>query len=143
MKPLEDILQDFNNIRDSYKNYCKNSSVTKTGLIEFETRFTELKSDMTYWKSKLSGDWSRYDDKAATAIKYRIAVEIYRKGFIDTNGDVYEKTSLSSAEKLAAATERYTTFINDRAFYKESMVNISDTKDDINSYINLIKDQLK
>lgn len=143
MTELEDVIEAYNNIRKAYKEYCRNSEVRKEGLIEYESKFIEIKANLTRWKAKMTGEWTRYDDKAATAVKYRIAMKMYREGFTDINGDKYEKTSLSSSEKMAAGTEQYQKFIADRAFYKESFVNIADTKDDVNSYINLIKDQLK
>ena len=39
--------------------------------------------------------------------------------------------------------KEYREFVEQRGFYKESLTNLSDTREDINSYINEIKDRLK
>jgi hypothetical protein len=144
VRKLEDIIEDFNTMRETFHNYVSTGEIKKESLLELQTRFVGIKSDLTYWKAKAIKNWTRTDDKAATAIKYRITVAISRGDFTDTGATLpLPKCSLSHAEKLAAGTNTYKEFIDKRAFNKESMTNLSDVREDCANYINLIKDFLK
>jgi len=141
---LSEVIDDFTLARESFKNYISSGVLKKESLNELQSMFVEIKTDLTYWKAKLSKSWVRTDDKAATAIKYRIAVAISNGEFKDLNTEVFiPKCSLSQAEKLAAGSNTYKEFLDKRAFNKESLTNITDLREDCNSYINLIKDLLK
>lgn len=142
--PLEDILENYENIRDAFKNASKKGNLTKSSLMSFQEEFVHLKADIRYWHAKMMFKAENRSDKAATAIKFRIATSISDGTFVDDKGElIYDKCSLTQAEKLASASERYKTFLDQRAFYKESLVNIVDIREDISGYINLIKDKLK
>ncbi|MBP8762230.1 MAG: hypothetical protein KBH21_00085 [Acetoanaerobium sp.] len=144
MKMLNEVIDDFTLARESFKNYISSGVLKKESLNELQSMFVEIKTDLTHWKAKLSKSWVRTDDKAATAIKYRIAVAISKGEFKDLNTEVFiPKCSLSQAEKLAAGCNTYKEFLDKRAFNKESLTNITDLREDCNSYINLIKDLLK
>jgi hypothetical protein len=89
-------------------------------------------------------EWTRRDDKAASAIKFRIALAIHEGRFKDEKGKLlYDECSMNMAEKFASGCEKYKEFVDQRAFYKESLTNISELRNDAESYINLIKDILK
>ena len=146
MRPLEDILTDYEELRGAYRNHTKVGDGNKNSLIEFQGRFIDLKADLKFWKVKYTHEWIRRDDKAATAIKFRIAVAMtngtYKLGSEkeEENGKL---PTITNAEKLASGSKEYREFVEQRGFYKESLTNLSDTREDINSYINEIKDRLK
>lgn len=142
MRPLEEILTDYEELRGSYRNFTKVGDGNKHSLIEFQGRFIDLKADLKYWKVKYTHEWTRRDDKAATAIKFRIAVAMTR-GEYPTGDEVEKLPTITNAEKLASGSKEYREFVEQRGFYKESLTNLSDTREDINSYINEIKDRLK
>lgn len=142
MRPLEEILTDYEELRGAYRNYTKVGDGNKNSLIEFQGRFIDLKADLKYWKVKYTSSWTRRDDKAATAIKFRIAVAM-TKGEYPTGDGETKLPTITNAEKLASGSKEYREFVEQRGFYKESLTNLSDTREDINSYINEIKDRLK
>ena len=142
MRPLEEILTEYENTRQSYRAFTRNGDGNKNSLIEYQGRFIDLKADLKYWKVKYTHEWTRRDDKAATAIKFRIAVAMTR-GEYPSGDDEVKLPTITNAEKLASGSKEYREFVEQRGFYKESLTNLSDTREDINSYINEIKDRLK
>jgi hypothetical protein len=142
MRLLEEILNEYEELRKSFRNTTRSGSLTKDSLIEFQGRFIDLKADLKYWKVKYTHEWTRRDDKAATAIKFRIAVAMTR-GEYPTGDEEVKLPTITNAEKLASGSKEYREFVEQRGFYKESLTNLSDTREDINSYINEIKDRLK
>jgi len=142
MRPLEEILNEYEELRKSFRNTTKSGSLTKDSLIEFQGRFIDAKADLKYWRVKYTHEWTRRDDKAATAIKFRIAVAMTR-GEYETGDGEAKLPTITNAEKLASGSKEYREFVEQRGFYKESLTNLSDTREDINSYINEIKDRLK
>jgi hypothetical protein len=142
MRPLEEILTEYEELRGSFRNTTRSGSLTKESLIEFQGRFIDVKADLKYWRVKYTHEWTRRDDKAATAIKFRIAVAMTR-GEYPTGDEEVKLPTITNAEKLASGSKEYREFVEQRGFYKESLTNLSDTREDINSYINEIKDRLK
>lgn len=142
MRPLEEILTEYEELRKSFRNTTRSGSLTKDSLIEFQGRFIDLKADLKYWRVKYTHEWTRRDDKAATAIKFRIAVAMTR-GEYPSGDDEVKLPTITNAEKLASGSKEYREFVDQRGFYKESLTNLTDTREDINSYINEIKDRLK
>lgn len=143
-RELKDIIEDFDAQRESYRSVINKGEVNKHTLLEFQGRFIDLKSELRFWKKYLTKEWTRRDDKAATAIKFRIAIYISRGEYKDDEGNLmYEKCSITSAEKYASGSPEYKKFVDQRAFYKESLTNVTDLREDMNSYINEIKDRLK
>lgn len=138
MPELSEIIEEYENTKSSFRRYSKIEIMQRSSLNEFQHRFMDIKSDLKPFKSEVNGKWLRMDDKAATAIKSRIALAISRG---EVNG--YDKLSLNQSEKYAASTPEYKKFLEERAFYKESLVNIQDLRDDCQGYINLCKDYLK
>ena len=144
MKSLEKIIEYYNDTRESYKNYITRGSVNKDGLIDFQSRFNEIKADLTPWKSKFTNEWVRRDDKSATAIKFRIAVAITNGTYKDADGKpLFEKCTITNAEKYASASKEYQEFVDQRAEYKEYVTNLTDLREDCNSYSLLINNMLK
>lgn len=142
MRPLEEILEEYENTRQAYRSFTKIGDGNKHTLIEFQGRFIDLKADLKYWRVKYTHEWTRRDDKAATAIKFRIAVAMTR-GEYPSGDDEVKLPTITNAEKLASGSKEYREFVDQRGFYKESLTNLTDTREDINSYINEIKDRLK
>lgn len=143
-KDLNIIIDEFGELRKTFQTYMKSSNTNKDALIEFQLRLVELKADLTPWHKKVASEYEKRSDKAATAIKYRICVSISNGEFVDKGEEnPFEKCSLNQAEKLAASTKTYKEFLDQRAFYRESLINVVDLREDVNSYINLIKDILK
>lgn len=144
MRPIDEILEEYNTVRETFHNYTSVGEVKKESLNTLQEKFVGLKADLTAWKAKSTSHYSRTDDKAATAIKYRITVAISKGEFTDKDAtEPMPKTTLSMAEKLAAGSKTYKEFLDKRAFNKETLTNISDVREDCNSYINLIKDLIK
>src|SRR5690606_6208992 len=123
--------------------FTHGDSDNKDSFIEFERRFVNLKSKLRPIKAAVTRLWINFDDKSSTAIKFRIANAIMKGEFTDSDGTIFEQCSITSAEKFASASKKYKEFIGKRAVYREALSNVSDMRDDVNGYINLIKDKLK
>lgn len=144
IKPLEEILQEYESERSSFKDFIKKGDMNKNSLLEFQSRFVDIKADLRPWAKKITGEYEKRSDKQATAIKFRLAVAITKGELRDEEGKlIYDECSMNQAEKYASASDVYKEFLKQKTFYKESYVNIKDVREDINSYINLIKDYLK
>lgn len=143
-KELDEILDDFEATRLAFSTYRKQKEVKRNALLEYEARFVDLRSELRPHRKYVAAEWQKRDDKAATGIKFRIAIAIHRGEFKDKEGKlVYEKCSINQAEKYASGSDKYREFLDQRSFFKESLVNITDLRNDIDGYINLIKDILK
>lgn len=143
-RKLEEIIEDFENNRISFKAFREKKELNKTTLLEYQARFVDIKAELRPYKVEMVKQWIRRDDKAATAIKFRIAIAIHEGKFKDKEGKlIYDKCSINAAEKYASGCEQYKKFVDQRAFYKESMTNVSDLRNDCDSFANLIKDILK
>lgn len=146
MRPLEEILQEYEDLRANFKVFSSKSDNNKDTLLEFQHRFIDLKADLRPWHTKMLHESIRRDEKACTGIKFRIAVAMVRDEYEFANDEkpMYEKApSITNAEKFASASRQYKEFLDQRAFYKESLVNIADLREDLSGFINLIKDKLK
>lgn len=144
MRELEEIIEDFENTRTSFRNYRSKKEMNKDTLIEYEHRFLDLSSELRPIKANLLGEWIKRDDKASTAIKGRITVAIHEGEFKDEEGNlIYDECSINQAEKFAAGAQKYKEFLSQRSFYKESYTNVADLRNDCSGYVNLIKDILK
>lgn len=137
-KKLEDLIQEFVSLRDSFRHVSNNEGTKKTTLLEFQGRFNDLKSELRPIHGIVSKEWTRRDDKAATAIKYRICLNIHEGKHPD-----FDKCSINQAEKFAPATKEYKDFLDQRAFWKESLVNVNDLLDDISCYLIEISTRIK
>ncbi len=145
-RPLEDILTEYEEVRGSYRHFTKVGDNNKHTLIEFQGRFIDLKSELRGWRSKIMGEYTLRDEKACTAIKFRIAVAMVRDEYVFEEGEkpMYDRApAIGNAEKFASATHQYKEFLRQRTFAKESLANISDLREDLSGYINEIKDRLK
>lgn len=143
-KDLDIIIDEFDSFRESFNDYRKNKDVNKNTLIEFESRLVELRADIRPHRKQVAAEWQKRDDKAATGIKFRIAIAIHEGRFKNEEGElIYDKCTINQAEKFASGSQAYKEFLDQRSFYKESLVNITDLRNDIDGYINLIKDILK
>lgn len=144
MRLLEEILEDYENTRQSFKNFTSVGDANKDTLLEYQQRFLDLKSDLRPWHTKTMHASEMRSDKQATAIKMRIAVSMVRGEYIFTDGEkpMYEKPpTMSVSDKYAAATKEYKEFLVQRAFHKESFVNIADLREDLTGLITLCRDR--
>lgn len=135
---LKEIIEDFNNLRQSYRNKINNKDLSKDTLLEYQGRFTDLKADIRPFHAEVMKGWIRRDDKSATAIKFRLALAIHEGEY-----EGIDACSINQAEKHASGTPQYKEFIDERAFWKESLTNINDLRDDLSSYIIEISNRLK
>ena len=143
-RELEEIVQDFEDNRISFSEFRRKGDLNKHALLEYQARFVDLKAELRPYKVEMIKEWTRRDDKAATAIKFRIALAIHQGTFKDKEGKrIYEICSITAAEKFASGCEAYREFVDQRAFYRESMTNVTDLRNDCDSFANLIKDILK
>lgn len=137
-KTLDELIQEFVSLRDSFRHVSNKEETSKTTLLEFQGRFNDLKSELRPIHAKVSKEWTKRDDKAATAIKYRICLSIHEGRHKD-----FDKCSINQAEKFAPASKEYEEFLKQRAFWKESLVNVNDLIDDISCYLIEISTRIK
>lgn len=145
MRKLEEILEDFENIRDSFNNFTKVGDSNKDTLLEYQQRFLNLKTDLRPWHTKMMYASEMRSDKQSTAIKHRIGLAMVRDEYEFKDGEtpMYEKPpTITNSEKYAAATKEYKQFLEQRAFYKESFVNVADLREDLQGFITLCRDRL-
>lgn len=137
-KDLGHIIEDFDDLRSSYRSLTQTGNETKTSLMEFQSRFNDLKASLRPSHAEVNREWTKRDDKSATAIKYRLATAISKGEHPD-----FDSCSINQAEKFAPASKEYKKFIEERSFWKESLINVNDLRDDINSYLIEISTRLK
>lgn len=145
MRPLEEILEEYENTRQSFNNFTSVGDANKDTLLEYQQRFLNLKADLRPWHTKMMHASEMRSDKGATAIKMRIAVAMVKDEFIFEDGEkpMYEKApSITNADKFAAATKQYKEFLDQRTFAKESFVNVADLREDLQGFITLCRDRL-
>ena len=143
-RELETIITEFDAFRDTFNIFRRTVEVKKETLIEYESRLVDLRCDLRPHRKHVAAEWQKRDDKAATGIKFRIAIAIHKGEFKDEDGQLlYDICSINQAEKFASGSDRYKKFIEQRSFFKEALVNVTDLRNDIDGYINLIKDMLK
>lgn len=130
MEKFNEIIEEFNSLRQSFRDVLRTQDVSKETLLEFQARFNDIKADLRPFHSQVHREWTKRDDKAATAIKYRLAVAIYKGEHAD-----FDSCSINQAEKFAPSAKEYKDFIEQRAFWKESLINVNDLRDDISSYL--------
>lgn len=144
MRPLEEIIEEYENTRQSFKNFTVVGDSNKDTLLEYQQRFLDLKADLRPWHTRMMHASEMRSDKGATAIKMRIAVAMVKNEyeFKEDEKPMYDKApSISNADKFAAATKEYKEFLDQRTFHKESFVNIADLREDLQGYITLCRDR--
>lgn len=144
MKPLEEILIEYDELRGSFKNFTSVGDANRDTLLEYQQRFLDLKADLRPWHTKMMSASEMRSDKGATAIKMRIAIAMVKDEYVFENGEkpMYDKPpTISNADKYAAATRQYKEFLDQRTFHKESFVNVADLREDLQGYITLCRDR--
>jgi len=119
-KPLNEILEEYEALRASFRSATRNGNLTKESLIEFQGRFIDAKAELKYWRVKYTHEWTRRDDKAATAIKFRIAVAMTR-GEYETGDGETKLPTITNAEKLASGSKEYREFVEQRGLNTSSV----------------------
>jgi len=141
---LKELIETYEETRVQYRYFINSGDNNKNTLLEFQSRFIDIKASLRPYHTYFINEWTRRDDKSATSIKFRICVAISEGRYIDEKDPtVYEKCSITSAEKYASGTLKYKQFIDERGFYRESLTNITDLREDCSFYINEVKDRLK
>jgi hypothetical protein len=144
MRPLEEIIEEYENTRQSLKNFTTVGDANKDTLLEYQQRFLDLKADLRPWHTKMMHASEMRSDKSATAIKMRIAVAMVKDEYVfgENEKPMYDKPpTISNADKYAAATKQYKEFLDQRTFHKESFVNVADLREDLQGYITLCRDR--
>jgi len=144
MRPLEEIIEEYENTRQSFKNFTSVGDANKDTLLEYQQRFLDLKADLRPWHTKMMHASEMRSDKGATAIKMRIAVSMVKDEYTfgENEKPMYDKPpTISNADKYAAATKQYKEFLDQRTFHKESFVNVADLREDLQGYITLCRDR--
>lgn len=144
MKTLEEIIQEYEDLRENYRSFSKNGDYSRDTLLEYQQRFIDLKSDLRPYHTQVLAEAERRSDKASTAIKYRISTAMMRDEYeFEDEPVLYEvPPTITHADKYAAASKKYKTFLDQRVFYKESLANIIDLREDMTSYINNISKRI-
>ena len=135
---LNEVVARYEDLRSSFRSFTSSGQLNKHTLNEYQHRFMDIAADLRPFKQDVNAKWLRHDDKCATALKGRIAIQLS-----EGNIDGYEKMSLNQADKYASSTPHYKDFLQKRAFYKESLNNIEDLRMDVSGYVYLIKDYIK
>ena len=144
MRPLEEILTEYEETRSSFKNFTKVGDANNGTLLEYQQKFLDLKADLRPWHTKMMSYAEARSDKGATAIKMRIAIAMVKDEYIFAEGEkpMYDKPpTISNADKFAAATKQYKEFLDQRTFHKESFVNVADLREDLQGFITLCRDR--
>lgn len=144
MRPLEEIIEEYENTRESFKNFTKVGDANSSTLLEYQQRFLDLKADLRPWHTKMMHAAEMRSDKGATAIKMRIAVAMVKDEYTfgENEKPMYDKPpTISNADKYAAATKQYKEFLDQRTFHKESFVNVADLREDLQGFITLCRDR--
>ena len=144
MRPLEEILTEYEGLRDTFRHFTKVGDANKDTLLEYQQRFLDLKADLRPWHTKMMSYAEARSDKGATAIKMRIAIAMVKDEYIFAEGEkpMYDKPpTISNADKYAAATKQYKEFLDQRTFHKESFVNVADLREDLQGFITLCRDR--
>lgn len=144
MKPLEEILEEYESIRENFKHFTKVGDGGKDKLLEYQQRFLDLKADLRPWHTETLRNSENRSDKGATAIKMRIAIAMVKGEYVFEEGEtpMYDKPpTISNADKYAAATKQYKEFLKQRTFHKESFINVADLREDLQGYITLCRDR--
>lgn len=144
MKGLDDIIQEYEELRENYRSFTKSGDNNKDALLEYQQRFIDLKADLRPYHTEVLAEAERRSDKSATAIKYRISAAMMRDEYVFEGEPVLYDTppSITHADKYSAASQKYKLFLEQRVFYKESLANIVDLREDMTSYINNISKRL-
>ena len=146
MRKLEDIIEDYENARVSLRSIIASDTNYKDALLEMQHRLLDLRADLRPWHTKMLKASELRSDKQATAIKHRIGLAMVKGEYEFKDGEkpMYEKLpTISNAEKYASASREYKEFLEQKVFYKESFVNIADLREEIASFVLLVKDKLK
>lgn len=138
IEKFQETLEEFENLRSTYRNVVNKNEAKRETFLEFQSRFTDLKASLRPVHALVTRHYTSRDEKASTAIKYRLAIAIQNGEHED-----FDSCSINQAEKFAAGCKEYKEFINQRSFWKESLVNINDVLDDIQSYLIEISTRLK
>lgn len=144
MRPLEEIIEDYENTRQSFNNFTKVGDANKDTLLEYQQRFLDLKADLRPWHTRMMSASEMRSDKSATAIKMRIAIAMIKDEYVFAEGEkpMYDKPpTITNADKYAGATRQYKEFLDQRTFHKESFVNVADLREDLQGYITLCRDR--
>ena len=112
MRKLEEIIEDYENLRNSFRNFISRGDDSKQALVEFEYRFVDLRADLRPWHTQMIQASEARSDKGATAIKMRIAVAMVKDEYdFKDEKPMYDKApSISNAEKFAGASKEYKEF---------------------------------
>jgi hypothetical protein len=144
MRPLEEIINDYESTRQSFKDFTKVGDSNRDTLLEFQQRFLDLKADLRPWHTFTLKNSENRSDKGATAIKMRIAIAMVKDEyeFGENEKPMYNNPpTITNADKYAAATKQYKEFLAQRTFHKESFVNVADLREDLQGYITLCRDR--
>lgn len=127
--PLETIYEEFKQLRteyigDPYKGSGDKGELDR--LQDYADRFTELHTQIRPICTEVYGFRTKHDDKAATAIRSRIAQKLLEDKVVN---------SLNKAEQMAPSTDEYSEFLENRIFYYKSWDSINHLRESIKQYI--------
>lgn len=141
---LEEIIETYENLRKSYRREFEKIDIPREALLEYQGRFTDLKASLRPIYAEVVKSYSHYDDKACTAVKYQLCISIAEGRLRHPDGSLkYPTCSINQAEKYAAGSDEYLAYIKKRSFWKESMINVTGLREDINGYLIEISNRLK
>lgn len=118
---LDEIIKEFENVQANYL-YCDFED--KNMLSKFSDDFTKIYHKLNKVASEIYGERTAHDDKACTAFKARIAIDINTR-----------EKSWSKCLELSAASDEYAQFLEERIFYYRSWDSVSHLRDTIKQYL--------
>ena len=134
LETLPEILNTFNEVREDYHHEVKHGDGNLDTLRLFRDRFNSLGAAIIPFVSGIGYLKMTRDDKACTAKKARI-----QKALEGTEDPHSKRTvSHSKAADLAAASDEYKEFLDDRAVYYEAYMNIKSVESWVQYYANAL-----
>jgi hypothetical protein len=144
VKDINQIIEKYEDLRSGYHQHVKirggsKEDADKQALVSFEESFNSILADLVSVSAHIFGKRTQHDDRASSSVKARIALQI-NKG---ENKEFGRESSWSKCESLAAASEEYSKFLEERAFWYESNDTVQGITNSISSYLTAITHRIK
>lgn len=130
---LQDLISRYQDLRVVYNNLLDfNPQPSKEDLATIEHNFCELQADLAFIIPKFFRLRTMHDDKRSTATKAEITHLIHQ-----------EEKSFAKSESMAAASDAYKRFLDDRAQFYELYETVTQLQSSIQNYLTAIAHRFK
>jgi hypothetical protein len=133
VKKLQEIQVSFSDLRRSWAEMLEfNPNPSRETLATMENRFCELQADLASIIPLFFKHRTLHDDKRSTATKAELAHIIHQ-----------EEKSFAKSESLAAASDAYKKFLDDRSEYYMLYETVGQLQSSIQNYLTAIAHRFK